>query len=85
MQTRSRKLLKAMFVLQIQIFFLVLDFATSKEKIYVETGLSGQSFSPIMRSKFNFILLFADLTCILHVVYITVWSPLLLFVSIGCN
>ena len=83
MKTCLQKLLKAMFVLQVQIFFVLFERATSKEKIYLETGLPGQSFPTIMRSKFNFILLFAGITCLLHEICISVRSHLLLFVSIA--
>ena len=85
MKTCLRKLLKAIFVLQTQIFFVLIERVTSKENIYLETGLPDQSFPTITRSKFNFILLFAGITCILHVICISLRSHLLLFVSIACN
>ena len=43
----------AMFVLQIQICFLLFQLVTSKEKVYVEAGLPSHTFPVIMRSKFH--------------------------------
>ena len=50
----------AMFMLQFHICVLTFEFVTSKENIYVKTGLSSHSFPTIMKSKFN-LLLFAGL------------------------
>ena len=55
----------AMFLLQIEICFLLLGLVTSKEKVYVETGLPSHTFPVIMQSKFN-LMLFAGVTCALH-------------------
>ena len=41
----------AMFMLQIQICFLLFELVTSKEKVYVETGLPSSAFPVIMRNK----------------------------------
>ena len=55
----------AMFVLQIEICCLLFGLVTSKEKVYVETGLLSHTFPVIMRSKFN-LMLFAGVTSVLH-------------------
>ena len=46
----------AMFMLQIQICFLLFELVTSKEKVYVETSLPSSALPVIMRSKFNLML-----------------------------
>ena len=59
-----------MFVLQIQICFLLFKLVTSKEKVYPETGLPSSALTVLMRSKFN-LLFFAGITCALHAIDIT--------------
>ena len=61
----------AMFVQQIEICCLLFGLVTSKEKVYVETGLPSSAFPVIMRSKFN-VLLFAGTICAMHAIGISV-------------